>query len=69
MQIRHQLRLVNWKNFVNRLQLYSNLVVDDEVYAITTIEVDALVFDRETYFGAKAQLSKRQFSTKTCQIC
>ncbi len=64
-QVSKKLRFVNGSEFLNRLQFNHDLIVNNEVYSIATIQMYCFVVDREWDFGSKRNTAQCKFMTKT----
>ena len=49
------------KNAFDRFDLYDDLVFDDDIHAVTTIESDILIDDRERHLPPVGDLRLSQF--------
>ncbi len=68
LEIRKQLRLVNRKDVFYALQFQNYSILNNQVEAITAVQLDAFVLDRQRYLALKSKIPQVKFATQTLLV-
>ena len=64
-QVREQLRLVDWRDLIDCLELHDNKILDQQIQTVSDIKADAIVLNWLFDFGIGLETTFAQFMRQT----